>query len=449
MKILQVVHGFPPYSIGGTENYAYYLSQALAKKHKIFVFSPVGDLRAKEYSLGYLYSQGLENFTINNNLRLCDSFEKTYKNDIIGRKFRAILDKVNPDMVHVQHLLHLATDVVEEAKERDIPVIFTLHDYWLICPQGQLLKNNERPCVKEDNFECVHCIRHQLNIRKNTLKIYYLLSGCMPKYLLRLIKNIYFFYCRMHLKNNNRLNLVNGRISHMKAVFSKIDLFIAPSRFLKMKFIESGIPEDKIAFLPLGLDFDNFKGFKKIPSDTLRFGFIGNLFPGKGSHIAIECFNKIKNAGIELKIYGKNAHSKRSSDTYLYQIRKMVKNKNIKFMGEFNNGKISDIFANMDVLIVPSIWYENSPLVIQEALITGTPVIASRIGGIPELIEDGVNGFLFEPDNADDLYDKVTTIIKNPSLIEKMKQEMRAPKSIEENMKEIEKIYHRFVSGRN
>ncbi len=103
--------------------------------------------------------------------------------------------------------------------------------------------------------------------------------------------------------------------------------------------------------------------------------------------------------------------------------------------------------ANIDVLLVPSIWLENAPLVIQEAFLSKTPVIASRIGGIPELVTDGINGLLLNPGDIKDLKEKIEYIIRNPEVIKKFKESIPEVKSIEENAKEMEEIYIRLIAN--
>lgn len=441
MKIIQVVYGFSSNYMAGTEVYASNLCRELAKRHKIFVFYRINDLHKKEYVLMHNRLDNLESFAVNNTFRLCNSFGMTYKNDTIAKKFGEVLDQVRPDIVHIQHLLYLSTKIIEEIKKRKIPVVFTLADYWLICPQGQLLKNNWTVCDGENNSDCVECVWHQLNIKKSVFNIYYWLKINIPEYLLQFIKNIYLNGCRFSLPKSDASKLIEERITYMRDVCSKIDLFISPSNFLKKKFVEFGIPEDKIIFLPYGFNLDNFKNFKRSPSNKLRFGFIGNLLPAKGAHILIECFNKIKNDNVELRIYGQVSSYKGVLGNYLKYLKKITKNKNIKFMGGFDNRNVAKIFEEIDILVVPSIWYENSPLVIQEAFAANTPVVASNIGGIPELVNDGINGFLCNPNDVEGLYKKINFIIENPHLIKDMEQNINPPKSIDQNAKKIENIY--------
>jgi glycosyltransferase involved in cell wall biosynthesis len=370
----------------------------------------------------------------------------TYKNKTIAEKFGMLLDQINPDIVHIQHLLYLSADIIEETRKRNIPIVFTLNDYWLICPQGQLLKIKMDVCDMHSCSECADCILYQLSIKKNVLSSYYLLKRYLPENLIRLAQNIYLQCSKLSFLSKNKIDiLIKERIIYMKDICSKIDLFISPSEFLRNKFIEYGIKENQIVYLKHGLNSGGLRILPKKPYNKLRFGFIGNLMPAKGVHVLIESFNKIKNENAELRIYGRNLSYKSIMGNYLKYVMKIAKNNNIRFMGGFDNGRIGEILSEIDILIVPSIWYENSPLVIQEAFACKTPVIASNIGGIPELINDGMNGLLFKPNDVEQLCESIKSVIEHPRLIEALKQNIEPPKTIEQNAKEIENVYKELL----
>jgi len=141
-----------------------------------------------------------------------------------------------------------------------------------------------------------------------------------------------------------------------------------------------------------------FKDIRRQQDTALRFGFIGNLMAAKGVHILIEAFKKIPEGAAELKIYGAVSSYKSSLWDYEAFLKKTAGRANISFMGGFDNKDISRVLSKIDVLVVPSIWFENSPLVIHEAFLAGVPVIAASIGGMPELINDGENGFCSRPE---------------------------------------------------
>ncbi|MBA7641508.1 putative teichuronic acid biosynthesis glycosyltransferase TuaC [subsurface metagenome] len=171
----------------------------------------------------------------------------------------------------------------------------------------------------------------------------------------------------------------------------------------------------------------------------IRFGFIGPFIEQKGLHILIRAFNKVKVDNVVLKIFGDKPALSR--DSYSTKIRSMVRNKNIKFMGRFNNEDIAKILSTIDVLIVPSIWYENSPLVIHEAFMARVPVITANIGGMAELVQNNMNGLLFKVGDAEDLFEKIDRFIKEPRLIEELGKNIPAIKTIEEDANELEGLY--------
>jgi len=445
MKILQVIHSFPPYTIAGSEVYTYNLSCELAKKHEVSIFHRVNDRYKKEYEIAYNNLDGLKIYTINNTFKDCYSFEMIYKNEIISKKFAELLDKLQPDIVHIQHLLFLSTTLIREIKQRNIPIVYTLHDYWLICPQAQLLKRNMEVCNNRHSLDCLDCQVYQLSIRRGIKKIYHTIYNLTPN-LAQLFRKIYLSWASpIFLSSENSVNGIKARTAHIKSMCDLVDIFLAPSQFLREKFIASGIAPAKVIFSPYGFNQDLFKDYKKTDSNgKIRFAYIGTLLPHKGVDVMIKAFNRIDCERAQLNIYGR-LYPYTGFEYYPKYLKRLTKNKSIKFMGGFENSKIVDIFSNIDVLIVPSIWPENSPLVIQEAFLTKISVIASNIGGIPELVRDSVNGLLFRANDTDDLYDKVKLIINNPDVIEKLRHNISTIKTIEENADELEKIYTKLT----
>jgi glycosyltransferase involved in cell wall biosynthesis len=264
MKILQVVHAFPPASEGGTEIYTHNLSKELTKKHRVFIFCRISDPRRKEYEIKEVFFDGLDIFSINNTFRLCNSFEMFYKNEAITEKFIKILDKIKPDIVHIQHLIFLSTLIIAEIKKRKIPVVFTLHDYWLICPQWHFLKKDFTTCDNNiDISQCLNCLDVQLSIKKMPKRIYLAFRNVLPNFIIHFLKNIYLNLAKYNLNSQKTLAKIETRLRHIKELCSMIDLFIAPSQFLRKKFIEFGISEDKIKFISHGINIELFKNFRR------------------------------------------------------------------------------------------------------------------------------------------------------------------------------------------
>jgi len=449
MRILQVVHSLPFLNQAGTEVHTYNLSLELSKTHEVYIFSRVCNTKQKEYEVTKQNMNGVRVYLINNTFKNCNSFEMYYENEMIDKRFAEILYEIKPDVVHIQHLVFLSIGLIKIIRDRGIPVVFTLHDYWLICPKWHVLKNDSTPCEKvfSGNFdqECLSCLSEILHIKRGVKRVYLLSKWLLPNFALSWLKNIYFL-CTQRISGNNKgIDKLKERTRKINAFLNSIDFFITPSEYLKNNFIGFGISREKIRLSQNGLNSELFKGIQKVRTNKIRFAFIGTILPAKGLHILIESFNRIKKRDAELKIYGR-LYPYVGFEYYPSHLKKIIKNKNIKLMGEFNYFEIAKIFSQIDILVVPSVWYENSPLVIKEAFLSNTPVIASRIGGIPELVNDGANGLLFKPQDADDLQEKIQYIIDNPDIIEKFKKNIPKVKNIEDNATEVEDVYNKLIA---
>lgn len=447
MRILQIVHSLAPLTQAGTEIYTYNLSLELSKNHDVHIFSRTCDLRQEEYAITRKASNGIEVYFINNTFKECNSFQMFYENEAIDGKFATILSEINPDIVHIHHLVFLSTGLIKKIQEIGIPIVFTLHDYWLMCPRWHVLKKDYRSCEKfalsAFDGNCRNCLSEMFSIKRGAKKAYNFVKKILPEALALWLKNIYLALCAPLGKDNSSISKLQQRTRQIRYLLDSVAVFLAPSEFIRNKYIEFGIPASKIQLSPYGLNTYLFNGPQKNHSHKLRFAFIGTILPAKGPDILIKAFNRIKEQNAQLRIYG-SLRSYVGFENYPHYLKRIVRNKNIMFMGGFDNSQIASVFKEIDVLVVPSIWQENSPLVIQEATLAKTPVIASRIGGIPELVQDGVNGLLCNPQDVYDLQEKIQYIIDNPYLIERFKDYMPKVKDIEENAREIEEIYHKI-----
>jgi len=440
MKILQVVHGFPPRNRAGTEIFTYDLSKELNKNHEVYVFYPIADPDKKPYSLSYGSYNGLKIIEININKYKCKNifkrwlhlfnFEHTYKDKRVEAKFEEVLEEVKPDFVHFHHLIGLSASLIKIAKDRGIPTILTLHDYWFACPLIQLLNYRYEVCEKPGK-NCHLC----WNSKQADLLSNFLTKFQVPK---SLSKKIF----ELILNLLQREEKFKERKKYFKNLLLMVDKIIAPSKFLRKIFIIYGIPEEKIIYSRHGHDLSKFKGFKKKSSNKLRFGFCGGISKHKGIDTLIKAFNGIKKTDVELRIYG---DYNINSPLFKEFMKKIKDNPNIKFFGGYKNPKIP--FSEIDVLVFPSIWHETgSPtLVVAEAFATKTPVLSSDVGDLSEFIQNGKNGFLFEMGNSSDLTEKMQIIVKNPKLLDELKKNLPSVKSIEQQAKELEKIYREII----
>ncbi|MGC8581678.1 MAG: glycosyltransferase family 4 protein [Thermoplasmata archaeon] len=399
MKILLVIHGFPPYYMAGSEVYAYNLSIELARNNMVYVFSRIENEFERQYSEIDEVIDGIRVHRVNKwkgDYNLRDKYVDEKMDDI----FRSYIDKVNPDIVHIQHLSHLSTNIVSIAKNYGLPIVFTIHDFWMFCPRGQLLTPEYELCSLPDKERCVSCLSY------------------------------------LHTTMDD----INEYIKHMHDILDKIDIFVSPSKYLMSFYHSMGIDPRKTVYSRYGFIKGRIKYRKKIYRewDHINFGYIGRIIPAKGIHLLIKAFSSINKENITLKIYGTTGKNR-------YYLEKIAKNSNILFMEGFDNRNIDYILNSIDVLVVPSIWYENSPLVIQEAFMKGIPVITSNIGGMAELVKDGINGFLFTPGDIESLKGKILAIAQNPSILNNVNPIPDDVQDIHEDVRHLENIYRRLL----
>jgi glycosyltransferase involved in cell wall biosynthesis len=220
-----------------------------------------------------------------------------------------------------------------------------------------------------------------------------------------------------------------------------VDLFISPSNFLRVKFNDFGIPKDKIVYVPNGFKMDLFDALSRIPSENIRFGYIGTFIPSKGIHVLLEAFNSINSNNAELRIHGTPLAYHQGFIDYPGYLRSLAKRDNIRWFGKYNNKDIAKILSEIDVLVVPSIWYENAPLTIHEAFMASVPVITANIGGMKELVRDNENGLLFQAGDSSDLAAIMQKVLDNPGLLDELRKSIKPVTPIASHAIEIRKLY--------
>jgi glycosyltransferase involved in cell wall biosynthesis len=194
-------------------------------------------------------------------------------------------------------------------------------------------------------------------------------------------------------------------------IFRSVDRFIAPSAYLRNRFIACGLPADRILHLPYGIRHFDRPAPAPRKDDRLHFGYIGAFHPHKGVHLLLDAFRGLGHRAT-LDLHGcsfntpvSEAHFKRSTTDPV---------EGVVVHGRYQNNEVYSILSHLDVVVVPSIWYENSPLTIQEAQLAGVPVITADVGGMAELVQDGINGRLFRCNDSTDLRRVIIEIIENP-----------------------------------
>lgn len=392
MRILIIIHGYPPYYMAGSEVYTYNLARELAKSNDVFVFHRIEDKTRPLYQITDTVNEGVNVRYINNYEPSNAVFYDKYLNPRIDDEFRNYVKIVNPDVVHIGHLSHLSTQIPIIAKrEFGLPVLFTIHDFWMFCHRGQLINPEDwQICPLPNTEQCTHCAA---------------------------------FHYR---KPDFDARQIEERDSHIKIVNDCIDVFFAPSHTLEKFYVDMGVDPKKVFYSKYGFNVSKIRKHKKTPHTTTTFGFTGRIIHTKGVHILCEAFSKVK-GDARLVIWGD------ADSEYGNNLKKKYSSKNIEFKDRYHNDDLQQVLDSFDVLVCPSIWLENAPLVIQEAQAAQLPVLVSDRGGMAELVHDGIDGFTFRLGDADDLRLKMQRIIDNPEMLSALEPSIEKVRTIQDD----------------
>ena len=324
-----------------------------------------------------------------------------YRHPAVDAAFAELLDEFQPDIVHIGHLNHLSTSLVFGARDRRIPVVFTLHDYWIMCPRGQFIQmyprdpaDNWAVCDGQDDRKCA----------ERCYSRYF--AGDSGDYE---VDAAYW------------TQWVGRRMSHVREACGAVDVFIAPAMYLLRRFHNDfGIPEERLIHLDYGFHLDRLTGRKRTGGEPFTFGYIGTHIPAKGVDHLIDAFGRLP-GNSRLRIWGRDRGVETTGLKALAQGLPGTDGGRVEWMGEYRNPDIvSGVFNRCDAIVVPSIWAENSPLVIHEALQAGVPVITAGFGGMAEYVHHEENGLLFTHRDPQSLARQMQRLADDPQLARRL-----------------------------
>ena len=332
-----------------------------------------------------------------------------------SRQFADFLRSVQPDIVHFQHTLFMGYDLIRVARNTlpDAPILLMLPEYVPICHRdGQMVRTlNEELCEEESPRRCHECFPE---IAPQT------------------------FYMRKR---------------YIQSHLGLVDCFIAPLDYVKQRYAEWGLPENRIVVEPFG-----FSGAgRPEPADPSeprarnRFAFFGQLNPYKGADVLLRAMDILgEDFDGELRIYGGNLEMQ--DPRWQQRFATLLHERdNVIFPGRYDRDDMGKLMAKIDWVVVPSMWWETGPLVVWEAFQHGRPVICSDIGGMAEKVTDGVNGLHFRRGDADDLADKMMRAVETPGLWDRLNAGIPEPAghSMTDHVAVLTAIYGRLLAERD
>ncbi|MCF6276313.1 MAG: glycosyltransferase [Candidatus Magasanikbacteria bacterium] len=407
MKIVQVHKYY--WHRDGASNYSLYLTELLEKAgHTVIPFSVENEKNFKTPYSKYFVS----------NMELGDPSKVSFLDKIKGivrifysfearRKMKQLIKDEEPDLIHLHNIYHhISPSILGVIKKHKIPVVMTLHDYKLLVPNYSMFHHG---AVHEEDAKGFYlsCIKNRC--QKNSLSQSIILT----------LEMIFHHKIMRYYKRY-------------------VDKFIAPSKFMKKKCIEFGWKKEKFVNLPNPIDVERFNLSK---TDRGYIAFVGRVSEEKGVGFLID--TAIKNTEIDIKIIGDGPQLE-----ILQNAVEQEGLRNVEFTGFQTGKKLERLIGGARILVTPSIWYENYPLSVLEAKAMGKIVLASNIGGLPEMVS---NSMLFEPRNSEEMALKIKYWFnkKEEELLDvgqELRKEVLKINSPEKHLKQILALYKEVKS---
>lgn len=375
MKILVISNFFPPHVIGGAEIIAHHQARALAARgHEVRVLAGDNSRGLPGYPVEKEVFDGLPVTRVS--LTYLD-FAPTANNVAhpgVERIFLKLIAEWRPDVIHAHHMVGLSLGILQLARAHGIRIALTLHDHWGFCMNSTRITTQNVLC--HDSTQC-----HK---------------------------------CHSHIYNDGVMLPQRMRQDYLRWQLDAVDYFISPSHYLANTYIANGLPAERMNVIANGIELERFiKTTPAAPGPRLNVLFTGYMGGHKGVPTLLKALALLPPERVHVDMVG-DGHM---MESYRAELHDIAPNVSAKFWGRLPNVLIAERFAQAHVFVLPSVCPENQPVTITEAMACGLPVVASRIGGISELVDNGNTGFLFEHGNAEELAERLRNYIDRPEQI--------------------------------
>jgi glycosyltransferase involved in cell wall biosynthesis len=446
VNVLLAVHHFPPQYWGGGELRAYEMARwLLAHGHTVRVIAveSISDGDGQNVSVRVEKFEGIPVHRLSFHLQATpDPFQYSYDNPLIGAYIQSEIARDRPDLFHLIGGYLQSASALDAARAQQVPTLLTLLEFWFLCPVNILMRGDGSLCEgPSDLVDCARCVMDDK--RRYRLPDVYLPSASRA-----------FWHAVNAIPAMRRVTGLEGRINRLRERRDSLhnsllqtDRIISPSDFARDVFIANGIPREKILVLghventpPLTHRWD------KIPSDRLRIGYLGQIIKMKGVDVLLNAFMRLCPRGPSplLYVYGNMNTSPPFSNT----LKAIAgSNPNVVFAGTYDREQVYEVLAGLDVLVFPSVWYENAPRVIREAFETGTPVVATNLGSAAEYVRHDENGLLFERGSPASLARQLQRLVDEPDLVSRLRTGIPRVKPLDQEMRELLDVYEKTIAG--
>lgn len=375
MRILVVSNFFPPNFIGGAEIVAAMQARRLAELgHEVRVLAGDNSIRLPGYPIR---NDSFDGLPVTRVALQPDDFA-SHGNNVahpeVDAIFARLVEQWRPDVIHAHHLLGLSVGILRTARARGIRTVLTLHDHWGFCLRSTRITKSGAIC--QDATRCAEC--------------------------------------QSDIVLGNETYPVLFRQDYLRWQLGAVDAFVAPSRYLADAYVAAGLPADRMHVMGNGIEIDRFSHLAPPAlEERLHLLFIGHMGEHKGVPVLLDALTRLPAQRLHVDFVGDGL----ACADYEQFVRARLPTLSYRFWGQLPNHRIAERLSRAHVFVLPSVCPENQPVTITEAMASRLPVVASRIGGIPELVDDEVTGYLAEPRDAAALARCIHHYLEDPERI--------------------------------
>ena len=445
MKILFAAHQFFPEHYAGVETVTLSLAQEFKRRgHDARVLAPKRSIPGSGIEPGEVQDYEYGGIPVRRVGRpkegVARPYRLDYENDVMAERTREYLRETEPDVVHAEHFQGLSASVIPVIRAFGVPLVYTATDFWTFCPVVDLRRHDGALCRGPEVSHCTRCIasRYPGTRMKQAVDL-------TPPPVLKAAGVVSETPVSRLSHQLRQVRALKQRPGVIRRKMEGVDRIIVYTKLMRELLLENGIGKNKIEVSHYGIDTS---GIKKVPADRpfappLRVGFVGTLAPHKGCDVLVRAFRELP-AGLDatLHVYGNLERFK----PFVEKLRGLAGGDGrIDFAGPFGRDEVGEVLSKLDVLVVPSRWYENGPGVIFEAHAAGIPVIATDLGGMSEFIRPEKDGLLFELEDHEDLARQLRRLAEEPGLLQRLRSGIGPVKTVAENVDELEELYARLL----
>ena len=373
---------------------------------------------------------------------LSRQYRLNYHNEQMAQRVREYVREARPEIVHAMHLQGLSASVLPIFGEFGIPVILTAADFWTVCPVVDLRRHDGALCTGPEVSHCVRCIAS-----RNPDPRLRSIAGSVPGAAFKVAGLLSRTLLSRFSPQLRQVADVMERPAYIRENVELVDHVVAYTGLTRDLLTSNGVGAGKTMVSQYGIDTSDLAEVagERRPSSTLRLGYIGTLAPHKGCDVLVRTF-KMLPSGFDatLSIHGDPGRY----PSFVEELRELAGDDDrIAFHGAFSREEVGRVLSEIDVLVVPSRWYENAPGVIFEAFAAGIPVVATDLRGMSEFVRHNETGLLFELENAEDLSRQLRRLREEPGLLETLKSGISAVKTVEQYADELEELYDTLLKS--